>query len=47
MIGNYKILNAATNVEVISHSIHKIIYFKAGKVKGFEGIFTTNTSPLT
>lgn len=47
MINIHKILNTSKHVEVISHNIHGIRHFKAGKVKGFDGIFTTNTNLLT
>lgn len=45
MMGTDKSLDAATNVHVITYMEQEVL--QLGKVKGFEGIFTTNTNPLT
>lgn len=45
MMGTDKSLDAATNVEVITYMEQEVL--RLGKAKGFEGIFTTNTNPLT
>lgn len=45
MMGTDKILDAATNVEVITYMEQEIL--QLSKAKGFHGIFTTNTNPLT
>lgn len=38
-------LDAATNVEIITFMEQENL--RVGKAKGFDGIFTTNTNPLT
>lgn len=45
MMGTDKTLDAATNVQVITYMEQEVL--RLGKAKGFEGIFTTNTNPLT
>lgn len=45
MMGTDKSLDTATNVEIITYMEQQIL--QLGKTKGFEGIFTTNTNPLT
>ncbi|KAL5233037.1 hypothetical protein ACI65C_000447 [Semiaphis heraclei] len=45
MMGTDNTLDAATNVEVITYMEQEVLQF--GKANGFEGIFTTNTNPLT
>lgn len=45
MMGTDKTLDAATNVQVITYMEQEVL--QLGKSKGFEGIFTTNTNPLT
>jgi len=45
MMGTDNSLDAATNVEVITYMEQEVL--KLGKTNGFEGIFTTNTNPLT
>lgn len=44
-MGTDKTLNAATNVEVITYMEQEIL--RLGKTNRFDGIFTTNTNPLT
>lgn len=44
-MGTDKTLDAATNVQVIAYMEQEVL--QLGKFKGFEGIFTTNTNPLT
>lgn len=38
-------LNAATNVQVITFMEQEVV--QLGKARGFDGVFTTNTNPLT
>jgi hypothetical protein len=45
MMGTDKTLDASTNVQVITFMEQEVL--QLGKVKGFQGIFTTNTNPLT
>lgn len=45
MMGTDLTLEAADNVEVITYMEQEVL--KLGKSKGFDGIFTTNTNPLT
>ncbi|XP_026808972.1 uncharacterized protein LOC113551127 [Rhopalosiphum maidis] len=45
MMGTDKNLDAPTNVEVITYMEQEVL--RLGKTNGFEGIFTTNTNPLT
>jgi len=45
MMGTDNTLDSATNVEVITYMEQEVL--KLGKNNGFEGIFTTNTNPLT
>lgn len=45
MMGTDKNLDAPTNVEVITYMEQEVL--QVGKTNGFEGIFTTNTNPLT
>lgn len=45
MMGTDNTLDSATNVEVITYMEQEVL--KLGKTNGFEGIFTTNTNPLT
>jgi hypothetical protein len=45
MMGTDKNLDAPTNVEVITYMEQEVL--QLGKTNGFEGIFTTNTNPLT
>lgn len=45
MMGTDKSLDAAANVEVITYMEQEVL--RLGKAKQFEGIFTTNTNPLT
>lgn len=44
-MGTDTTLDPATNVEVITFMEQEVL--RLGKFKGFEGIFTTNTNPLT
>lgn len=44
-MGTDTALDPATNVEVITFMEQEVL--RLGKFKGFEGIFTTNTNPLT
>lgn len=44
-MGTDKNLDAPTNVEVITYMEQEVL--QVGKTNGFEGIFTTNTNPLT
>ncbi|XP_050436014.1 uncharacterized protein LOC126842859 isoform X2 [Adelges cooleyi] len=45
MMGTDASLDAATNVEIITFMEQENL--RVGKAKGFDGIFTTNTNPLT
>lgn len=45
MMGTDKSLDAATNVQVITYMEQEVL--RLGKARGFQGIFTTNTNPLT
>ncbi|XP_050536385.1 gramicidin S synthase 2 isoform X2 [Daktulosphaira vitifoliae] len=45
MMGTDKLLDAATNVEIITFMEQENL--KIGKAREFDGIFTTNTNPLT
>lgn len=44
-MGTDKSLDAAANVEVITYMEQEVL--RLGRDKQFEGIFTTNTNPLT
>jgi len=44
-MGTDNTLDSATNVEVITYMEQEVL--QLGKTNGFEGIFTTNTNPLT
>lgn len=45
MMGTEDSLNAEQNIQVVTCMENEIL--KIAKYKGFAGVFTTNTSPLT